>query len=483
MSHDHEDPTIDSLIGHGSRKEIPSGKGDDFVQEILGRLTPEQKALAREEATRDRLGELPGILVLGSDSDSYSLQGLLGTRATLVPENRHLSPFSDQMNSYSGVIVTEQYITEESDLLRRSLGIPVAIVKPGFAPGVEGLVWRLTRPLESVENEIVFAQLVRGHHPNTRNGLHEQFGNTETASEFARKLFDNPEEYREVTQAAFEPLKEMHDTSGTAAEPPGSNDINADPLGLVRTLLDSRHTGESIASAIKRWVESETSLFGWVELTPNGDNPPLVQVGGHRPGEVYRRLGDVLDTHTPLPSSKGDYGPFIGLPVADHWLGVLPGESAESRRSFWRVLEILPQVENLIPRSHPDGSPRVEDPADRFERLLNSRIRSAERHGTLPGVLLLEIPESEKNPLSRLRMEIRESDWCEVEGNRIWILLDQPEPGTAVGLTSRILEALPGVRGGGTIGACTGYIARQCMDRVIDMLRSNDTLRIEEEDR
>ncbi|MGB1072000.1 MAG: hypothetical protein ACPG1Z_10060, partial [Planctomycetota bacterium] len=239
----------------------------------------------------------------------------------------------------------------------------------------------------------------------------------------------------------------------------------------------------SSADIIKKWVESESVLQGWVEVTPGTGETPLIRAGGRSPGDVYRELGSVIDQRTPVPAAAGEWGPFIGFRVENHWMGILPGKSAESRRAFWDILDMIPGIENLAPIHEADGTPRVEDPESRFERLLHSRIRSSERRGLLPGVLLLEFPENAKRELSKLQRVIRATDWCEVSDNRIWVLVDQPDYGAAQRLSSRILEALPGVRGGGTIGACTGYVARQCMDRVVELLRNSnqETLNIEEE--
>ena len=479
MPDDPKDPTIDALIGHRGADETTPHKGEDFAREIYGRLTPEQREMVRDEGTGDPIQELPGILVLGNDSDFYALQGILGHRATLVPESRYLHPFSDQMSIFTGVIVADSYNAQGSDLLQRAEGKPVAVVDTALEPGAHGGLWSLTRPLDDRANEVVYGRLLQGEHPESiqqRSGSNRVTVGNPTAS-----VVLDPEEYQEVVKVAYSPFEEIDREGLTAAAAGFREESVADPLGLVQLLLDSRMTGESSAEAIKRWVESETGLFGWVELNPQGEGPPLVQVGGREPGEVYRRLGDVFDLKTPIPAATGDYGPFIGMTVEDYWLGILPGESEYSRRSFWRVLELLPQMEEMIPRKHADGSPRIENPEDRFERLLHSRIRSAERHGTLPGVVLLEVPDSVKDPVARVRNEVRAADWCEVSGDRIWILLDQSEPGTAKGLSSRLLKVLPGVRGGGTIGACTGYVARQCMDRAIDLMRNNDTLKIEEE--
>jgi hypothetical protein len=87
----------------------------------------------------------------------------------------------------------------------------------------------------------------------------------------------------------------------------------------------------------------------------------------------------------------------------------------------------------------------------------------------------------EQQLLAGLSGVLRGSDWLEVAGEQVWILLDQPEQGAASSLTQRLSEALPGLRGAGTIRVSTGIQARECMDRVTQLMRTNDQLHIEEE--
>ena len=483
-----EDPTIDALIGHRGDGENPQPSERDLVKQVLDKLTPEQRQMASDEMFQSLESRGPGLLVLAKDHDFYILQGHLSQRATLVPKkNASEDPFCDSMSSYSGVIVGAEFVTSEEDLLQRARGKPVAIISSDSEARSHGNLWSLAQPLNSQQNEVVYLNLLDGRHPEAGVGTNVSKP-ASLAGDLMHSILD-PEELQEVMKP-YEPLDSIHDPlerileEASVAENTSATEEalgEADPLALIRILLESRSTGESSTDAIKKWVENEPFLHGWAELTPESMGPPKVRVGGHRPGEVFRQLGAVMDSRAPIPKGSGDYGPFVGLSAGDHWLGILPGNSPQSRRLFWQVLELLPQVENLVPIRHTDGSPIIEDPESRFERLLHSRIRSSERHGVLPGVLVVEVPGEAQEVLSRLQREIRATDWCEVAGNRIWILLDHPEPGTARGLSSRILKALPGIRGGGTIGACTGYVARQCMDRVLELLQSSDSLSIEEE--
>ena len=491
MSDDPKDPNIDDLIGHFGNarngrpddglgeEENGSGdglSGDELIQKVRDRLSADQRRQAELELSRTIENPGPGILVVAGPNDFLKLNDHLGQRATLIPQSTLEDPFCDSMADYAAVILFDAgNLPEESDLLNRAEGKPVAVITGTVTGKCRHGIWLLSEALDSPENETVFQSLLKGEHPQEK-----------VSKGGPRDSWVSPRE--RLDQEEMDELMEVYESEepGTASEiwTAPAREPGANPLELIRILLEARSSGDSSAEAVKRWVEGEVTLHGWVEVTPDETEGPQVKAGGRSPGEVYRQLGDAFDRRVPIPVGAGEWGPFIGFRVENHWLGILPGPSPESRRSFWEILELLPKIENLMPIADEDGVPRVEDPEHRFERLLHSRIRSSERRGLLPGVLLLEFPSDARKVLPRLEKVIRATDWCEVSESRIWVLVDQPDYGAAKRLSSRIQEALPEVRGGGTIGACTGYVARQCMDRVKDLLRSSDqaTLNFEEEE-
>ena len=490
LATDPQDPNIGDLIGHagGSDRVDPVGEesadlsSEQLIQNILNKLPEEQRREAQQELTRSVPDRGPGILVIAGAEDSYRLTGHFGHLATLVPKDHLDDPYCDSMEEYAGVILVDNgSLPDAADLLNRAKGKPVALLSPEGKDLSHAGLWCMNLPLDSEHNREVVQRLAAGDHPPAVNFVDSDNTKSRLRSDewpSPRERLD-PEELDVLTQP-YEPSVHAGVTSTPEVTETG---MKVDPLSLIRLLLEARSTGESSAETIKKWVEGESALQGWVEVTPGIGETPQVRAGGRSPGDVYRELGSVMDQRTPIPAAAGEWGAFIGFRVENHWMGILPGKSPESRRAFWDILDLIPGIENLIPIHEADGTPRVEDPESRFERLLHSRIRSSERRGLLPGVLLLEFPGSAKKELSRLQRVIRATDWCEVSDNRIWVLVDQPDFGAAQRLSSRILEALPGVRGGGTIGACTGYVARQCMDRVIELLRNSDqeTLNIEEE--
>jgi len=198
---------------------------------------------------------------------------------------------------------------------------------------------------------------------------------------------------------------------------------------------------------------------------------------------VLRSIGDEIDIDSPIPTEAGTLGPFIGIPITGSWLGFLARDPQAARREFFRAFRLLPLIDDLIPATTEDGTPVIEAPENRFERLLESRIDAAQKRGAAaPGVLVLEHPDGVQMLTDRITEQLRGCDWVEVADERLWILLDQPEKGTAApGITRRLLDNVPGIRGGGVIGVSPGQAARECMDRARSLLRDGDQLRIVDE--
>jgi len=88
-----------------------------------------------------------------------------------------------------------------------------------------------------------------------------------------------------------------------------------------------------------------------------------------------------LDVGEPIPTEPGSLGPFVGVPLPDAWLGFLARDPQAARREFFRAFQLLPLIDELVPALATDGKPLVEDPEQRFTRLLDTRIRAAERRG------------------------------------------------------------------------------------------------------
>ncbi|MDE0960468.1 MAG: hypothetical protein OSB09_06785 [Planctomycetota bacterium] len=339
---------------------------------------------------------------------------------------------------------------------------------------------RLNRPIEGADN----------------NSVHDKIFGEEAASEIASDGISSdeatesmPEEYprgghEDPPIESRDPMNKIRaDVSDEELEIlTHSNpveyapvDLQPDGLAAMKVLLKARMDGVLLVDALRQWVVGDPAFLGWAELSSSEDEVEL-KVGGRDRGAVLRSIGDQLDGSQPLPTGVGQFGPLIGLPHDQSWLGFLARDEDAGRRELFKVLQLLPLLERLIPDQESNESSSVEDPENRFSRLLTTRLRAVERGGPAPGVLLLEhIGEPHRLIEKDL---LRGTDWIESSEAGLWVLLDHPSLGAAEALTLRLEKALPGIRGGGVIGVPAGEVARECMERCKDLLRNSDHLRI-----
>jgi hypothetical protein len=325
-------------------------------------------------------------------------------------------------------------------------------------------VLRIVRPIDSAVNDGIFELLLSSSDQDSARSVPASL----PASQHDIALPTLSEE--EMSHLISE-----HETPVSA-----SGDLQPDAMAAVKALLKARKDGVVSAEALRNWVMSDPAFLGWAELRKSGDEIS-VKVGGYDPGAVLRSIGDEMDVGEPIPTEPGSLGPFVGVPLPDAWLGFLARDPQAARREFFRAFQLLPLIDELVPALATDGKPLVEDPEQRFTRLLDTRIRAAERRGGAPGVLVLEHPRGGRDLAEKIPKELRGTDWVEICGDRMWVLIDQPEPGAAESLTRRLDEAIPGLRGGGIIGVSTGEVARECMERARQLLRGSDQLRIVDE--
>ncbi|MEC9476031.1 MAG: hypothetical protein VX764_03220 [Planctomycetota bacterium] len=440
---DSEPPeqSIDDLIG-------PSGSPQNPLDQVRQNLTAEEWKALRIDSLDLPVDSGPVLLFYTpSAEEAAELHEWLSDRVTILPLHQMRKPVASPMHEFCAMIVSESFLPLDQELEQFAEGIPVALLRDGGDPGFEGNLWQLPRPITQLKNADVIESLLQGEHPPT-------------ISEHRREKFVSP--VPEPPPLATAPI-----------------DARPDTISAIRALLEARKNGDSTSEALRRWVVEDPAFLGWVELKNAADGIE-VKVGGKDPGSVLRSVGDEIDTGEPIPTTVGSLGPFFGFPISESWLGFLARNTTEGRKEFWNTFSLVPLIEQLIPRVAGDGTPLVEDPQDRFCRLLATRLNSAKRRGGVPGVLLLESPEGCQELVSTARELLRGSDWMEVAGQRLWILLDQPEQGAVESLTRRFSEALPGLRGGGTIRVPTDVSAEQCMERVMELLQSSDRLRIEE---
>ena len=440
---DRPEQNIEDLIG-------PSDDGDNPLEKVRRSLSDEEWQALMDGSMSVPSDVDPVVLFLTPVAEEAAeLVEWLRERATVLPQNQAKKPTKTPMHEFCAVIISDSFLPIPGGLEQFADGIPVAILDDGGTAGSTGNTWRMPRPIAQLQNSDVIESLLMGDHPPRREEI-------PTAPSPAGTVSVQQPSRREVP-------------------------VRPDVISAIRALLEARQSGESIAEALRRWVADDPAFLGWVELKV-GETGIEVKVGGQEPGTVLRSVGDEIDVGEPIPTTSGSLGPFVGLPISDAWLGFLARNGDEARREFWRAFELIPLIEQLIPSTSGAGTSLMEDPEDRFCRLLETRLQAAERRGgSPPGVLLLEAPGGSRELVASVSGLLRGSDWLEVSGERVWILLDQSEEGAASSLTQRLTEAVPGLRGAGTIRVSTGVLARECMERVSELMRTSDQLHIEEQ--
>ena len=447
---DQPEQNIEDLIG-------PSRESANPIDQVRSSLGEEEwKALLEGPLNPpDEFGPVLLFLTPEAEEAAELLEWLRG-RATVLPLNRAQKPTVTPMSDFCAVIIRDSILPIAGGLEQFTEGIPVAILQDGGEPGCDGNLWRLPRPIVQLQNSDVIDSLLLGQHPP---------GGSKPPPEHSPPPEQSP------------PPSDHGRQQGN-----GARDDLPDTISAIRELLEARKKGDSTIEALRRWVVDDPAFLGWVELK-NATEGIEVKVGGKEPGKVLRSVGDEIDIGEPIPTTVGSLGPFVGLPISDVWLGFLARNAAEGRKEFWKMFALVPLIEQLIPSVSGDGTPLVEDPEDRFCRLLETRLNSAQRRGGAPGVLVLESPGGSQDLVATVSGLLRGSDWMEVAGERLWVLLDHPDQGAIESLTQRLGEALPGLRGGGTINVSSGVQARECMERVVQLLRNSDHLHIEEHGR
>lgn len=461
------EPSIGDLIGPSDGEGRPPPEGEQLRREIDQQKRENEKLFeeGRDDAAAD-MNRLDLVLIHHGNlrvheemadriGDKASLHGYPTVAAAQQKYPCHIAG-CDFVIVYGHAHRLDQF-AEYQDRLIEMVDEDSPVPESSDVP-------RIVRPIVSSANDEIFDFLLASPDQDSATPA-------PSSAPAPGNDFDLPRlSEEELSRLTFEPE--------TTTSP--AHDLQPDAMAAVKALLKARKDGVVSAEALRNWVMSDPAFLGWAELRRSGDEIS-VKVGGHDPGAVLRSIGDELDVGEPIPTEPGSLGPFVGVPLPEAWLGFLARDPQAARREFFRAFQLLPLIDDLVPAIASDGMPLIEDPEQRFTRLLDTRIRSAERRGVAPGVLVLEHTQGGRDLAERIPKELRGTDWVEICGDRLWVLIDQPEPGAAESLTRRLDQAIPGIRGGGILGVSTGEMARECMERARQLLRGSDQLRIVDE--
>ncbi|ROR34559.1 GGDEF domain-containing protein [Inmirania thermothiophila] len=221
--------------------------------------------------------------------------------------------------------------------------------------------------------------------------------------------------------------------SALGAAPAAPAEAEADPradrraLDAVVHLLAARADGADLAAALRDWAQTEAGVHGLVEVR---ETPHEARYRVRGAGVAERRrmllllLQGIEEAGGEDPGRREAVGPFAILPVDEGGGGycALWHEDPDEGRALGRRLRpLLQHLRRLRP------SPAATEAARRrFVSLLDARIRAVGRHGGRLALLLIEDEDAE-TLAAELRRVLRGGDWVEAIGERVHVILEQPD--------------------------------------------------------
>jgi hypothetical protein len=217
----------------------------------------------------------------------------------------------------------------------------------------------------------------------------------------------------------------------------------SDALLAVQALLEARIAGEGLAGGLRRWAANDPAIRGVVEVE---EDPAEWRLRARTREESQRRrmvrllLEQLEEAHPAVrePRTRGAFSLFP-LPKGSG-LALWHEDAASARQALERLRRIFPLIARLEKKGQADPAPGARD---RFIALVESRIRAAERRQGRLGLLLLETAagESPAALAHAVGQVLRSSDWVDVVGNRVYVILDEPTPDVLRALDTRVQES------------------------------------------
>jgi hypothetical protein len=217
----------------------------------------------------------------------------------------------------------------------------------------------------------------------------------------------------------------------------------SDALLAVQALLEAGIAGEGLAGGLRRWAESDPTIRGVVEVEEDPEEWRLRARARER--RERRRMVLLLleqlaaaNQRVREPRTLGEFSLFPHAKGSG--LALWHKDEADARQTLERLRRIFPLIVRLEEKGQDDPAPRARD---RFIALVESRIRAAERRKGRLGLLLLETAPGE-SPVAishAVGHVLRGSDWVEVVGNRVYVILDEPTEDVLRALDTRLKES------------------------------------------
>jgi hypothetical protein len=218
----------------------------------------------------------------------------------------------------------------------------------------------------------------------------------------------------------------------------------ADALLAVQALLEAGIAGEGLAGGLRQWAANDPAIRGVVEVEEDPAEWRLRARAGEKSQRrrMVRLLLEQLGETNQWVREPRTLGEFSLFPLSNgSGLALWHEDEADARQTLERVRRILPLIVRWEKKGQDDRASRARE---RFIALVESRIRAAERRKGRLGLLLLETAAGESSAAlaHAVGQVLRGSDWVDVVGHRVYVILDEPTQDVLSALATR-LKASP----------------------------------------
>lgn len=232
--------------------------------------------------------------------------------------------------------------------------------------------------------------------------------------------------------------------AGPGASPAGAR-VTPDPILGIQALLEMRRQHKDIIEGLRAWASRDAAIFGVLQGVSDGAdvvyrcwNDDEALRGQMLQSALSGLVGRRPEEQT-SPRSEGEFLVFDD-PQGGGWVALWLRTPVGADRLAERLDPLLALVGEL----HAEATTATGgDSRDHFLRLLHSRMKLCERRDSVLGLVVAEgvDPAGLAAVHATVRAVLRESDWTECEGERVYALLEQPRSGVGDALRRRLEES------------------------------------------
>ncbi len=398
-------------------------------------------------------GEPPGSVLTNEELRALLAPGPAeGEEPVLVlaPGAEDLAAIAARLRERGAAIVPAVNCFAALDLFRQRPYLGLVVFASALPPDVGWYLARLREADPGARVCVVRDAEGKTQLPEGVPAVGPELGDGEWDRLFGCLGLSAPAEKREEGAVRPAPTRRGTDQAPSAqtVERPPAEPRPPDPFLAFRALLEARLVGKPMTEGLLRWARQDPGVRGWVEQREEGGE--LRFRAAADPGEDRHRmlallLGqvDAAGSGFAEPTAVGPFGVFPSPLDRGSWVAVWHRQAAEAQRMVLGLHSLAPLLAEV---GNGGGAPPAADARERLTSLLGSRMRAAERREGRLGLLLFAPgSEEETSRLCKvLRALLRGGDWVEPIGERVYVLLEEPDRRVFPALGARLRE-LPGV--------------------------------------